>query len=72
MFLLSGSSNLRVMSVRYHSSANVPMWFVGVIGISAVCNGYTRGPKTLPCGTPEFMSLVEYASPCKNNNNHLY
>jgi hypothetical protein len=32
--------------------------------MSAVYIKYRRGPKTLPCGTPEFTWLIdEYASP---------
>jgi hypothetical protein len=35
------------------SSANVLRIILGVCGISAVYSVYKKGPKMLPCGTPE-------------------
>jgi hypothetical protein len=35
------------------SSANMPRTVLGVCGISAVYSVYRKGPRMLPCGTPE-------------------
>ena len=45
------------------SSANVSTVLLVVVGMFAVYNVYSIGPRTLPCGTPALMSLTsEYVS----------
>ena len=40
------------------SSANVSTVLLVVLGMFAVYNVYSIGPRTLPCGTPALMSLT--------------
>ena len=60
---LTAVSGLVCLSSIAVSSANVSILLFVVVGMLAVYNVYSIGPKTLPCGTPAFMSLAsEYVS----------
>ena len=52
---VSGFVCLTIIAV---SSANVSTVLLVVVGMFAVYNMYSIGPRTLPCGTPALMSLT--------------
>ena len=69
MFVMCSCSNVTIVSELVYltstvvSPANVSTVLLVVVGMFAVYNVYSIGPRTLPCGTPALMSLTsEYVS----------
>ena len=64
IFVICSCSNLTAVSELVCltsitvSSANVSTALLVVVGMFAVYNVYSIGPRTLPCGTPTLMSLT--------------
>ena len=60
---LTAVSGLLCLTSIAVSSVNVSTLLLVVVGMLAVYNVYSIGPRTLPCGTPALMSLTwEYVS----------
>ena len=60
---LTAVSGLVFLTSVAVSSANVSILLLVVVGMLAVYNVYSIGPRTFPCGTPALMSLIsEYVS----------
>ena len=55
---LTADSGLVYPTSTAVSSANVSILLLVVVGMFAVYNVYSIGPRTLPCGTPALMSLT--------------
>ena len=56
--ILTAVSGLVCLTSIAVSSVNVSTLLLVVVGMLAVYNVYSIGPRTLPCGTPALMSLT--------------